>query len=80
MLTPLINTQIRVDEAAADLFGLNAVREPDASALVDLKLVEYRKVDPTPLEEFLFYDHPSPRARIFQAMQWKAAQLPPGEP
>ena len=77
VLTPLINNDIRANEGAADIFGLNAVREPDASALVDLKLVEYRKVDPTPLEEFLFYDHPSPRARIYQAMQWKAEQLAP---
>lgn len=75
ILTPVINTFIRANEAAADIFGLNAVREPDAAALVDLKLVEYRKVDPGPLEEFLFYDHPSPRARIYQAMQWKAEEL-----
>jgi STE24 endopeptidase len=77
VLTPVINTDIRANEGAADIFGLNAVREPDAAALVDLKLVEYRKVDPTPLEEFLFYDHPSPRARIYQAMQWKAEQHAP---
>jgi len=77
VLTPAFNNFIRADEAAADIFGLNAVREPDASALVDLKLVEYRKVDPGPIEEFLFYDHPSPRSRIYQAMQWKAEQLAP---
>jgi STE24 endopeptidase len=77
LLTPVFNTFIRSDEAAADIFGLNAVREPDANALVDLKLVEYRKVAPGPLEEFLFYDHPSPRTRIYQAMQWKAEQLAP---
>lgn len=74
-LTPVFNTFTRADEAAADLFALNAVREPDAQALVDLKLVEYRKVDPGPIEEFLFYDHPSPRARIYQAMQWKGEEL-----
>jgi STE24 endopeptidase len=77
VLTPVINSDIRANEAAADIFGLNAVREPDAAALVDLKLVEYRKVDPTPLEEFLFYDHPSPRNRIYQAMRWKAEQVAP---
>jgi STE24 endopeptidase len=77
VLTPAFNNFIRADEAAADIFGLNAVREPDASALVDLKLVEYRKVDPGQIEEFLFYDHPSPRSRIYQAMQWKAEQLAP---
>jgi len=77
VLTPVFNTFIRSDEAAADIFGLNAVREPDANALVDLKLVEYRKVEPGPIEEFLFYDHPSPRSRIYQAMRWKAEQLAP---
>jgi STE24 endopeptidase len=80
VLTPVINTYIRANESAADIFGLNAVRKPDAFALVDLKLVEYRKVDPGPIEEFLFYDHPSPRARIYQAMQWKAEALAPPAP
>jgi STE24 endopeptidase len=77
VLAPATNTFIRSDEAAADIFGLNAVREPDAFALVDLKVIEYRKVEPGPVEEFLFYDHPSPRSRIYQAMQWKAEQLAP---
>ena len=77
-LTPLTNTFIRVAETEADLFGLNAAREPDAEAHVDLMLGEYRKLDPTPLEEFLFFDHPSGRARIAMAMRWKAEHL--GDP
>ena len=44
-----------------------------------LKLGVYRKLDPTPLEEFIFFDHPSGRARIRMAMDWKAANLPAGE-
>jgi STE24 endopeptidase len=48
-------------------------------AKVALKLGAYRKLDPTPLEEFIFYDHPSGRARIRMAMDWKAAHLPAGE-
>src|SRR5438132_373541 len=43
-----------------------------------LKHGAYRKLDPTPLEEFIFYDHPSGRARIQMAMDWKAAHLPAG--
>jgi STE24 endopeptidase len=39
----------------------------------------YRKLDPSPLEEFLFFDHPSGRARIRMAMDWKAANLPAGD-
>jgi len=48
-------------------------------AEVALKLGAYRKLNPTPLEEFMFYDHPSGRARIRMAMDWKAANLSAGE-
>ncbi len=72
MLTPVTNSIIRLHEAEADLFGLNASQEPDGFAEVSLKLGEYRKLDPGRLEEILFYDHPSGRNRIFAAMRWKA--------
>src|SRR6266545_2745374 len=75
VLTPVTNTIIRVQEAEADIFGLNASRQPDGFAEIALKLSEYRKLDPTPLEEFLLYDHPSGRTRIFTAMRWKAEHL-----
>jgi STE24 endopeptidase len=73
LLTPVLNTYTRTTEAAADIFGLNAARQPDGFALIALKLAEYRKLDPGPLEEILWFDHPSGRARIHMAMQWKAA-------
>ena len=79
VLTPLLNTVVRVTEREADAFGINTAREPDGMAKVALKLGAYRKLDPTPLEEFIFYDHPSGRARIRMAMDWKAANLPAGE-
>jgi STE24 endopeptidase len=75
VLTPILNTYSRVQEYEADIFGLNAARQPDAEAEVDLKLGEYRKLDPGPIEEFLFYDHPSGRTRIYAAMRWKAEHL-----
>lgn len=75
-LTPVRNTVIRTMEYEADIFGLNAARQPDGFAEVALKLGEYRKLAPTPLEEFIFYDHPSGRTRIFSAMRWKAENLP----
>jgi STE24 endopeptidase len=71
-LTPVTNTFTRVQEQQADIFGLNAARQPDGFAEVALQLGEYRKLDPTPVEEFLFYDHPSGRTRIFTAMRFKA--------
>jgi Zn-dependent protease with chaperone function len=78
LLTPVINTAVRVTEREADAFSINTSREPDAFAKVALKLGEYRKLDPTPFEEFIFFDHPSGRARIRMAMDWKAAHLPCG--
>jgi STE24 endopeptidase len=73
--TPITNTITRTLEAQADIFGLNAARQPDGFATATLKLGEYRKLDPSPLEEFVFYDHPSGRTRIWTAMRWKAAHL-----
>jgi STE24 endopeptidase len=81
VLTPVTNSWIRLQEYEADIFGLNAARQPDGEALVDLKLGDYRKLDPSPMEEMIFFDHPSRRTRITAAMRWKAenmAVLPPG--
>ena len=79
LITPFNNTAVRVTEAEADIFGLNTAREPDGFAKVALKLGTYRKLDPSPIEEFILFDHPSGRARIRMAMDWKAAHLPCGE-
>jgi STE24 endopeptidase len=76
IMTPFVNTTIRVNEAEADLFALHAAREPDGAAEVALKLSEYRKMDPGPIEEWIFFDHPSGRARIHMAMTWKAENMP----
>jgi STE24 endopeptidase len=75
VLTPLANTWTRTEEYEADIFGLNAARQPDGMALVSLKLGDYRKLDPGPVEEILFFDHPSGRTRIHAAMRWKAEHL-----
>jgi STE24 endopeptidase len=79
LATPFLNTVVRVTEREADAFGINTSREPDGMAKVALKLGAYRKLNPTALEEFMFFDHPSGRARIRMAMDWKAANLPAGE-
>src|SRR6202166_4860428 len=70
--TPINNTITRTMEFEADMYGLTAARQPDAEANVDLLLGEYRKMDPSPIEEFVFFDHPSGRTRITAAMRWKA--------
>jgi len=73
--TPIQNTITRTLEQQADMFGINAAREPDGFATAVLKLSEYRKLDPSPWEEFVFYDHPSGRTRIWSMMRWKAQHL-----
>jgi STE24 endopeptidase len=75
VITPITNSIIRTNEAEADAFGLNVAREPDGFATITLKLSEYRKLDPSPLEEMILYDHPSGRTRIYKAMVWKKEQL-----
>lgn len=79
LLTPLQNTAVRITEREADAFGINTAREADGFAKVALKLGSYRKLDPGSLEETIFFDHPSGRARIRMAMDWKAANLPAGD-
>ena len=72
LMTPVNNSITRTMEFEADMYGLNAARQPDGEANVDMLLGEYRKLDPTPIEEFIFFDHPSGRTRITAAMRWKA--------
>src|ERR1043166_1534081 len=68
LLTPFSNTLVRITEREADAFSINTSREPEGMAKVALKLAAYRKLDPGPIEEFIFFDHPSGRARIRMAM------------
>jgi STE24 endopeptidase len=60
--TPLFNTHIRTNEHEADMYSL-------------IHLGEYRKMSPRPVEEWIFFDHPSGRNRIHDAMRWKAENL-----
>lgn len=75
VMTPVNNSWTRAQEYEADLFGINASRQPDGEAKVDLMLGEYRKLDPSLLEEIIFFDHPSGRTRITAAMRYKAEHM-----
>jgi STE24 endopeptidase len=75
VFTPIDNTFTRTQEHEADMFGLNASRQPDGFAQAAIHLGEYRKMSPGPIEEWIFFDHPSGRNRIHDAMQWKAENL-----
>jgi STE24 endopeptidase len=70
--TPILNTLTRTQEFEADMYGLNAARQPDGEAQIDLKLGQYRKMEPGPVEEFLFFDHPSGYVRVHAAMLFKS--------
>jgi STE24 endopeptidase len=72
LMTPVTNTIVRSAEAEADAFGINAAGEPHGFATAALRLSTYRKMKPGPLEEILFYDHPSGYDRIHRAMSWLA--------
>ena len=69
-LTPLSYTVVRSVETEADAFGLNAAREPQGFAMAAMRLSTYRKLKPGPLEEFIFYDHPSGYDRVRRSMIW----------
>ena len=75
VLTPVLNTYGRTQEYEADMYGLNASRQPDGFAQAAIHLGEYRKMSPGPMEEWVFFDHPSGRNRINAAMRWKAENL-----
>jgi Zn-dependent protease with chaperone function len=75
VFTPALNTFIRIQEHEADMYGLNTSRQPDGFAQAAIHLGEYRKMHPGPVKERLFFDHPSGRNRIHDAMQWKAENL-----
>jgi len=75
VLTPVQNTFTRTQEHEADMYGLNASRQPDGFAQAAIHLGEYRKMSPGSVEEWIFFDHPSGRTRIYDAMRWKAENL-----
>jgi STE24 endopeptidase len=68
--TPILNTITRQQEQEADYFGLNTAREPYGFAMTAMRLSSYRKMEPSALEEIVFFDHPSGHTRIYDAMRW----------
>ncbi len=64
---------IRAINVRADQYSLDHAREPDGLATTLLREWKGEAVDPAPLQEALFYDHPSLQSRLEHAMRWKAA-------
>jgi len=75
VITPVMNSYTRTQEYEADMYGLNTSRQPDGFAQAAIHLGEYRKMSPGAAEEWIFFDHPSGRNRIYAAMRWKAENL-----
>ncbi|MEZ5959639.1 MAG: M48 family metallopeptidase [Hyphomonadaceae bacterium] len=75
---PFSRSLIYFNEQQADMFGLNAAREPDGFAEASVLLSEYRKMEPGAFEEWFFYDHPSGWNRVHNAMVWKAHEIASG--
>lgn len=70
---PAINASIRRGEIEADQYSLATAKLPDAMASALVKTAEYRYPRPHPVQEILFYTHPSVERRVRMAMDWKAA-------
>jgi STE24 endopeptidase len=71
--TPLINMLSRRAEGNCDQYELDLVEKPDAyiSAMVKLSDQNLGYAYPSPLMEFLLYDHPSGKKRIERALIYK---------
>lgn len=80
LLEPLVNANSRAGEREADRYSLETVNLPDALASALLKTAAYREPRPHPLQEALFYTHPSVERRVRAAMQWKSEQHRAGTP
>jgi STE24 endopeptidase len=78
LTTPIQRNVTRFHENQADAFGLNLAREPDGFAEAAVMLSEYRKMEPSALEEWAFYTHPSGWNRVHRAMVWKANEIAAG--
>ena len=69
---PITNALSRIGEKEADVYSLRTVNEPDGLASALVKTAEYRHPRPHPVQEAIFYSHPSVERRVRRAMEWKA--------
>ncbi len=76
---PMLNGIVRVGEREADAYSLETVNLPDALSGALIKTAEYRYPLAGPIEETLFYTHPTVENRVRTAMEWKAANPPASE-
>ena len=65
---------LRWANVRADAYSLEHAREPDGLVAAIEGEWNHESVDPSPLEEALFYTHPAMTGRIRHALAWKAAR------
>jgi STE24 endopeptidase len=75
---PLGNTYSRMVETQADQYALDMTRDPATfiSAFHRLANQNLAQLDPNPVVEALFYDHPAIGRRIRHAEQWRSGPTP----
>ncbi|MEJ0066851.1 MAG: M48 family metalloprotease [Caulobacteraceae bacterium] len=64
---------LRWANVRADAYSLDHAREPDGLISVIEREWDHQSLDPSPLEEALFYTHPAMTGRIRHALDWKGA-------
>ena len=74
---PVTNALSRIGESEADAYSLRTENRPDALASALVKTAEYRYPRPHPVQEAIFYTHPSVERRVRHAMAWKAGHPAP---
>jgi len=74
--TPPENWYSRKVEAQADWFSLNSAKKPDAQISTDKRLADMNlsDIEPHPLVEWYFYDHPAVKKRVEMSKRWKKLQ------
>ncbi|OHE77258.1 MAG: hypothetical protein A2107_12835 [Verrucomicrobia bacterium GWF2_62_7] len=74
--SPLTHTWSRRAEYRADWFALETTRDAAAfeSAMRKLAGQNLADMEPHPLVEFLFHDHPALSKRIAKAGQWRQGE------
>jgi len=77
---PVLNNLIRIGEVEADQYSLDTVGLPDGLSAALIKTAEYRYPQAGPIEEFIFYTHPTVENRVRNAMEFKAANMPAPPP
>ena len=76
LFVPLRGLTQLAAETHADAVGLDTARDPDGAAAVALRSARGGRLEAPLLERIFFEDHPSPKARIRRAMEWKARNIP----